>query len=140
MTSEGIGAEVESVCPHFEYKPLPDSSTYIRLLEILDGDFDQHVRCELTTWALSEAPSYAAISYTWGDPGDVAHVTVNGKSLEVRQNCEYVLQQAFSSGQNKYFWCDAISINQGDVAEKSDQVAIFATLYHKADQLLVCVG
>ncbi|KAH7069921.1 hypothetical protein BKA63DRAFT_606253 [Paraphoma chrysanthemicola] len=113
MTSEVVGAEVDSVCPHFEYKPLPDSSTYIRLLEILEGDFDQHVRCELTTWALSEAPPYAAISYTWGDPGDVAHVTVDGKSLEHQS---------------------------GDVAEKSGQVAIFATLYSKADQLLVCVG
>ena len=124
----------------FQYTPLPDPSTHIRLLSILEGAYDQRVVCELTTWELDTVPPYYAISYTWGDSHAVATINVNGKETEVRQNCEFVLRQSFASQSSQYYWCDAICINQTDVSEKNQQVAMFGKLYEKAEHVLVCVG
>ena len=49
------------------YPPLPTSNS-IRLIALEVGDGDSLVRCSLTTWDLNDEPSYAALSYTWGDP------------------------------------------------------------------------
>lgn len=124
----------------FQYVPLSNPSTHIRLLEILEGDFDQRVVCKLSTWELTSAPPYYAISYTWGETRLMATIVVNGQEMKVRQNCEYVLQQSFASRRSTYYWCDAISINQVDVLEKNHQVALFGTLYERAECVLVCVG
>jgi hypothetical protein len=47
----------------FKHKPLPDSTTYIRLLEIRNIDANDHVVCLLTTWPVEKAPEYYALSY-----------------------------------------------------------------------------
>ncbi|KAF2653153.1 HET-domain-containing protein, partial [Lophiostoma macrostomum CBS 122681] len=124
----------------FEHESLPDPATYIRLLEILEGDFDKHVACEVSTWPTDNTPSYYAISYTWGDPNSTSEITVNGERMTVRQNCEYVLQQAFTSKRSKYFWVDAICIDQESIQEKNHQVAIMDKIYKRAAHVFSCVG
>jgi len=47
----------------FRHDPLPDSNTYLRLLEILEIGSDGHVICLLNAWPVAEAPDYYAISY-----------------------------------------------------------------------------
>ena len=130
----------EATLSVFQHDPLPDAKTHIRLLEILHGDFDQQVACKLSVWPIDDAPPYYAISYTWGDPDSTANVTINGKQLVVRQNCEYVLQQAFSSRACQYFWIDAVCINQQSVHEKNYQVAMMGQLYSRAAHVFACVG
>tara|TARA_R110002003_G_scaffold502_6_gene20089 strand:+ start:3620 stop:5680 length:2061 start_codon:yes stop_codon:yes gene_type:complete len=124
----------------FRHVPLPDSTTHFRLLEILQGEAEQHVVCELTTWPMDNAPSYYALSYTWGNQDDIACITLNGADLDVRVNCAYVLQQAYTSKASKYFWIDAICIDQGTVEEKNHQVAIMGEVYRKAAHVFACVG
>ncbi|ROW01127.1 hypothetical protein VSDG_02830 [Cytospora chrysosperma] len=146
----------------FRHDPLPDSATHIRLLEVLDTshhpkddedddkDDDDHasVRCRLTAWPVDSAPPYHAISYTWGDPDLAARVTVNGRRMEVRQNCEYVLRQArwhgggggSSGSASRYYWVDAICIDQGNLEEKGRQVAMMGGIYRRAAGVLACVG
>src|SRR5690349_1061293 len=96
--------------PVFSHDPLPDSPRHIRLLEILQGDFGQHVICTLSAWEFDTAPPYVAISYTWGDPNSTTDITVNGRCMLVRTNCEYALQQVFhnTKSQRQYVWLDAI--------------------------------
>lgn len=126
----------------FKHEPLPDASTYIRLLEVVSADPAGDVpavHCKLTSWPKTSAPSYAAISYTWGDPGLVETILINGKRMEVRRNCEDVLrQQCWTKG--GHFWIDAICINQADNDEKSFQVARMGEVYRDARQTLACVG
>jgi hypothetical protein len=126
----------------FTHDPLPDSKTHIRLIKLLQGNFGQHVTCELSTWALDEAPEYCAISYTWGDPALSANITVNGQSMLVRRNCEYVLQQTFSKMKAgpRYVWADAISIAQSDKQEKGHQVSLMGQIYDRAVRVFACVG
>ncbi|KAJ0123789.1 hypothetical protein J7T55_012258 [Diaporthe amygdali] len=115
---------------NFQHEPLPDPATHIRLLEITSVDEirDLPVHCKLTTWPVETAPLYTAISYTWGDPRQLTSVLVNGRPMEVRCNCEYVLKQAWWRKGNVYVWVDAICINQADNDEKSSQVAMMGAV------------
>lgn len=125
--------------PIFKHDPLPEHTSYFRLLHIVRGDFGQHVECEISAWPINDAPPYYAISYTWGDPADTTEITVNGRPLVVRRNCEYVLQQAFASKTSQYFWVDAICIDQ-TAEEKNHQVALMGEIYSGAEHVLACVG
>jgi hypothetical protein len=120
--------------------PLPDSTTHFRLLHITRGDFEQHVECELYTWPIDGAPPYCAISYTWGDPANAAEITLNGRPFMGRTNCECVLQQAFTTKASKYYWVDALCIDQLATQEKNHQVGIMGQIYSAAEHVFAYVG
>lgn len=128
----------------FHHDTLPHAGEYIRLLHVnsINDDRDVPVHCTITTWAMGKAPPYQAISYTWGDSDKTTHILVNGKRLEVRQNCEFVLRQAhrYNAWRRRYVWCDAISIDQANNDEKSHQVAAMGDIYRRAKKVLACVG
>lgn len=125
----------------FQHDPLPDPATHIRLLEIAHGNFEQHVECKVSAFPIDTTPPYYAISYTWGDPSsNSSNITMNGKNMVVGKNCEYVLQQAFTSKASKYFWVDALCINQTGIEEKNHQVAMMGQIYGNAAHVFACVG
>jgi hypothetical protein len=138
-------ADIETNAPArplpFVHSPLPDSETHIRLLEVLQGNFEQHVVCVMSTWPLDSAPPYSAISYTWGDPALTANITIDGRDMVVGQNCEYALQQTFAiKKKEKRVWVDAVCIDQTNIKERGHQVAIMGKVYSKAAQVFACVG
>jgi hypothetical protein len=124
------------------HEPLPNALTHIRLLEVLQGKVGQHVVCAMSVWPLDTAPPYDAISYTWGDPTLTIPVTINGQELIVRTNCEYVMQQWFTTrtSVSRYIWVDAICIDQSNLKERGSQVTIMGELYRRSSQVLACVG
>jgi hypothetical protein len=126
----------------FAHAPLPDSKTHIRLLEIPQGKYKRPIIFKLTTWRLDVAPPYYAVSYTWGDPTQTIDITVDNQRMEVRQNCEYVLHQAFALRTNElqYYWIDAICIDQDNLQERGHQVSLMGQLYKRASHVLACVG
>ncbi|KAF2822390.1 HET-domain-containing protein, partial [Ophiobolus disseminans] len=128
--------------PLFTHDPLPESTPHIRLLQLVQGDFDQDIICNLSIWPLDTAPSYIAISYTWGDPTPTVNITVNNRRMVGRQNCQYALQQAFNQTRSRqqYLWLDAICIDQNNNWEKGHQVALMGELYKRAAQVFACVG
>ncbi|EAT82442.2 hypothetical protein SNOG_10107 [Parastagonospora nodorum SN15] len=135
-------ADIETNAPArplpFVHSPLPDSETHIRLLEVLQGNFEHHVVCVMSAWPLDSAPPYSAISYTWGDPALTATITIDGRNMVVGQNCEYALQQTFAiekKKKEKYVWVDAVCIDQNNIQERGHQVAIMGKVYSKAAQV-----
>ncbi|KAJ3564121.1 hypothetical protein NPX13_g7953 [Xylaria arbuscula] len=150
----------------FQYEALPDPETYFRLLKINSIPHDsawlpkvtrlldfrakrepaeaaagQFVECDLTTWPIDSAPNYHAISYTWGEEQSPSRIKVGGKYMQVRRNCEYMLQQVFKHcGSETYIWVDAICINQNDNTEKNHQVYMMGSIYSRADRVLACIG
>ncbi|KAI1421934.1 hypothetical protein F5Y12DRAFT_663552 [Xylaria sp. FL1777] len=136
----------------FRHQQLSDPKNYFRLLRVTkcvpettfqqqqeSGDSD--LECELTTWLIGDAPPYRSVSYTWGDPKHTTWIRVNGKRMQVRQNCKDVLQQIHQhTGADRYIWVDAICINQADHHEKNIQVAAMGAIYQKADIVLACLG
>lgn len=126
----------------FNYDPLPDSASYIRLLQVLDNNYSTTIklRCEMTTWPIDNIPPYHAISYTWGDPNSNTTILVDNQAFSIRTNCEFVLEQAYSYRKSLYYWVDAICINQDDGKEKGTQVAMMGSIYKNATHMLACVG
>ncbi|CAI9630293.1 unnamed protein product [Alternaria burnsii] len=70
---------------HYQYQSLP-SPTCIRLLELLPTASNGVIRCSLKTTELEDAPSFKALSYTWGSsrtsiPPTSTHGGTGPKSL-----------------------------------------------------------
>jgi hypothetical protein len=124
----------------FRHEPLPDSQSYIRLLEIIHGLPNEQIVCRLTAWPIRSAPTYCALSYAWGNPASTVDIVVNGSRMTVRSNCEYALRQAHTSATNKYIWQDAICIDQSATQEKNHQVAMMGPIYEMAAHVLACLG
>jgi hypothetical protein len=124
----------------FVYTRLDPSRPCIRLLYVhqLRRDApDRPPECSLFHVLLNDNPRYLALSYTWGSDADTSMINVNGRALEINSNLANFLKTSAAQwsetdrGQLPY-WIDAISINQHDIAERSQQVAIMGRIYQKA--------
>jgi hypothetical protein len=112
--------------PGYQYEPLLDPGTHIRLLQIHRCDRDAMTECTLTPWQLAEATPYHAISYTWGGPKSTTNMIINQTTMAIRQNCDDALRQAYAAKNDAFIWIDAICINQEDNEEKGLQVGIMS--------------
>lgn len=65
----------------YAYQPLP-TKTSIRLLELIPSKDRDGIQCSLKTFELKDAPSFKALSYTWGR----SHTILSPTSTAVREN------------------------------------------------------
>jgi hypothetical protein len=87
--------------------------------------------------------AYVALSYVWGPPTSTRSITLNDRPFEVTENLYYALEQLRKSQrirQGFKVWVDAICINQGDLDERSLQVARMRDIYTSAWQVVVWLG
>ena len=111
--------------------------------------------CRLRRVALSDTPSYVALSYHWGDTSQTFPVLLNDVKFHITQSVHAVLQlfrkstAAAESDAQKYpasilgnepLWIDAVCINQANVAEREAQVAVMRSIYASASRTLVWLG
>jgi hypothetical protein len=123
----------------FTYLPL--NAGEVRMLQFLPGNL---LSFELVNINLDQAPSYAALSYTWDDGA-------TRKPKEI-----YVDFMPFSVGENLYkalhgigrairdedlhLWVDAVCINQNDLVERHSQLRLMSTIYSKAVLVAIWLG
>lgn len=126
----------------FKHEPLPDATNHMRLLEVFDRDYSDtiRVRCGITTWPVDSMPWHSAISYVWGDSKPDKTILINDKTFQVGTSCELVLKQIHAYEKSRYYWIDAICIDQKNLDEKSKQLAMMGNIYKKADHVLACLG
>ncbi|RSL78146.1 hypothetical protein CEP51_008461 [Fusarium floridanum] len=148
---------------------LDHSSRQIRLLSVCE-DVEGKIACNLSVFDLSSCPQFIALSYVWGSPHIQQEVTLNGHAFPIRHNLYLALKSisnyiktavgeqvitknslnATSSefGHDfeqspkswKYFWIDAICINQTEVSERNHQVRMMSDIYKSAVFVLVWFG
>lgn len=124
----------------FQYTPLEDAAAEIRLLKICSFDnATEKVELRITSHFIIDAPEFVAISYTWGSPSNLSSVLLNDSWIEIRENCHRALSQCRQQNIKQHIWIDSICINQDDVDEKGTQVAMMASLYKHASQVLVSI-
>ena len=116
----------------------------IRLLKPLPRSSDS-LCYSIKHVSLASKPRYAALSYTWGLPGDTHHILLNGQRFLIRHNLHDALDQISSSKLVKrYLWVDAICINQGEnveaLDERSTQITLMRQIYEQAGKVLVWLG
>ncbi len=94
------------------------------------------------------APSpelYEALSYTWGPPGkSEVFIKILSQSevyrIAIRPSLESALRQLRSPDDDKFFWVDALCINQPDNDEKSSQIPLMWEIYNGAFNVCVWLG
>jgi hypothetical protein len=99
-------------------------------------DLTSTVECCLKVVSLASAPSYEALSYTWGRKRDRS-LRCGGKSLSIRPSLEDVLKRLRSTQTQRVVWADAICINQEDQEEKKGQLKLMREIYSKASRVLI---
>lgn len=134
-----LGCDAKSSAMMFRHEPLVDSKACIRLLRLKAGTELGDMVFELRTWQTNEAPSYNAISYTWGE-NVTRTIQVNGQILEIRRNCHEALRQAISYDPKVRLWIDSICIDQENIIEKSQQVQNMYNIFRNAANVLACIG
>ncbi|KAH8748324.1 heterokaryon incompatibility protein-domain-containing protein [Hyaloscypha finlandica] len=109
----------------------------IRLLRLEWRIQFSKLSCSLLDFQLDEAPSYEALSHTWGAEPPSIPLTVDGATILVTRNVQEFLWYSRSFYHPKYFWIDAVCINQKDNTEKSSQLPLMKDIYSKASRTVV---
>jgi Heterokaryon incompatibility protein (HET) len=121
----------------YQYLPGPE---WICLCKVHDdGDGGLYLRLE--KFRLRDAPPYNAPSYTWrpaeGVPEDcdatALNLTVNGQDHPITKNLTRALLYLRDINSTRYYWIDAICINQLDDVERSSQVNVIYQICQKAE-------
>jgi len=132
-------------------------ASQIRLLQIhrSDDKTGGQVSCTLASHDLSTAPSFVALSYTWGlphrdihklrkNPSSFKHgISCNGNAAHIGENLYDFLAHCAQNRDhdpNRLYWADALSIDQGNIQERSEQVKLMSQIYQAAVGVLVWLG
>lgn len=126
----------------YQYTPLRESNDEIRLLHLLPGQHEDALRVliEHVDFSEDQIPDYEALSYTLGDQNDYVEIEIGqrgGSFLTVTRNLADALPCLRRGDSPRVIWVDAICVNQKDLGERSRQVALMASLYTRAKQVLV---
>jgi hypothetical protein len=105
----------------YTYTPLirsqpdcPSGDTQIRLVELPPGSLESDISCSLSSYKLSLGPQYEALFYCWGQSGDWADITCDGKLLQIQSNVKDFLLRTRVEGTSRTLWIDGSWMNQAD--------------------------
>jgi Heterokaryon incompatibility protein (HET) len=124
----------------FLYQPLNIAERQIRLVTLQPGKFHHEIVCNIYMVSLDRNPSYEALSYVWGDPRITQSIQVDGMPFDITLNLVAALRRLRYSNNYRRLWVDAICINQGDLDERSSQVAIMSGIYKQTEGAILWVG
>lgn len=124
------------------YQPIPTAKNVVRILVLLPGTRGSRLSCTLQCGNLDDSKliAYEALSYAWGDSQLSRLIWVNGKVMGISQNLESALEHLRHPSEPRNLWVDAICIDQGNVLERNEQVALMRDIYRSAQRVLVWLG
>lgn len=144
------------------YQQLEKEKREIRLVQVLDGEPGAPLVCVLRKFPIERCKSYTAVSYTWGDfrhtrairlihwregmqtkdlkEDDLITFQVTRSLHDVLQCLRHNPDECASECSGKFYWIDALCINQGDPDERSHQVTMMREIYSRAARVSVLVG
>lgn len=138
----------------YSYAPLLREGQ-IRLFKLYVSREDESLMGSMVAVSPDEIPPYKALSYTWGTPYgpeelrkldlstqscQTRSVICDWRVLPVTENLYDALVELRSREETAFLWIDAICINQKDEDEKSLQVQMMASIYSKAEMVIVWLG
>ncbi|KAJ4294461.1 hypothetical protein N0V90_008152 [Kalmusia sp. IMI 367209] len=149
----------------FYYSPLFENQ--VRLLRLAPGAWQDPIHCALKPVSLMTLErgelAFQALSYAWGTDSPTETVFLQDvsanvddtitedtfemlanrtrpKSFFVRKNLYQGLRRYRHQKENKWFWIDAICINQANNAEKSRQISFMPAIYSSAYNVAIWLG
>lgn len=116
----------------------------IRLIELSSTeDSDMIISCTMSIAFLDEEPHYEALSYTWDSDfpqGELYTIRCSDVSIFVKANLFNALKRLRPSGGSRTLWIDAICIDQSNLQEKGEQVALMSEIYALAEEVIIWLG
>ncbi|KAK5709509.1 hypothetical protein LTR17_019736 [Elasticomyces elasticus] len=125
------------------YQKLDLGRKEIRLLVVKKAEFrSDDIYCELRRAFLQDipVPSYFTVSYVWGNITKRTAIYLDGQRVEIGASAVQVLRRFRYGDRDMLLWIDAVCINQRDIAERSQQVAIMGDIYSNSSHNLVWLG
>lgn len=138
---------MDTPLPTYKYQPL-ESSTNIRVLVLEPASYSDvlkaqlvHVDRERLLLGQGTPDFYEAISYCWGDPTATHHLLIEEKFiLPISSNVDVLLRHLRSSKKHRYFWLDAVCLDQHNDREKQVQVSLMGRIYSQAVKIRAWIG
>lgn len=127
---------------HAVYKALDPSKKEIRVLNISPCLSRGRIvgSLEIVSLEEDEELAYEALSWCWGPPSSGAEILLNGKVTTISLAARDTLYNLCILHKHFRVWMDAVCINQRNVLERSQQVAIMKDVYSRADRVLIRLG
>ncbi|KAK4508642.1 hypothetical protein PRZ48_002381 [Zasmidium cellare] len=124
---------------HYVYETIDSSS--IRLLTLApSADPASRIEVLIQHCKRTENPGYAAISYTWGEEEANHAIYCDGSVIKVTKGCDDALRALRHASLPHNLWIDAVCINQGDLEERTQQVAVMGEVYRRASETFGYLG
>ena len=110
--------------------------------QLLSDSFDSEAPAKghFSVVSLIDQPQFEALSYVWGDRSNQVPIKVEGTEVLVTQNLHAALKRLRDTHAPRRLWVDAICINQTDLQEQADQVAVMRDIFTAADSVTVWLG
>lgn len=133
----------------FRHEPLDIRTSTIRLLRLQPRSSASeeiaieifHERTQVTQDDGTQAPVYRALSYEWGPPELRSSITVSNSVFEVRQNLyDFLAMYSQHIKRTTVLWIDQLCIDQGNVAERNQQVGMMGAIYKHAAEVIIWLG
>ncbi|KAF9773650.1 hypothetical protein IL306_008515 [Fusarium sp. DS 682] len=120
--------------------------TQLRLIR-LSPDLDDPISGYLEETTFAEAPPYYAVSHAWSPDSSVKKIPESGE-LHLSNPLAACIRgfQKFSTENTEldpritHIWLDSVCINQEDVHERSQQVALMGNIYSRSIRTLIWLG
>jgi hypothetical protein len=146
LESEYIPGDTTSTYPLdtsielFEYAPLDHNKSSIRLIQVLPDLCDGFIQCRVRHSHIED--EYTCLSYEWGLDEQIISVLMDGKHTYVRQNLWDFLSIAARkpNWHRKWFWIDALCIDQSNLKERNHQVQQMGSVYSRATEVVAWFG
>jgi hypothetical protein len=125
--------------PKFQHAPLDHGTDAIRLIQVVPAKSGP-VQCTMHHAKIHNS-KYTCLSYEWGaEELRGGLILMNGKLHYVRRNLLRFLQRARRHRQTTNLWIDALSIDQGNNAERAHQVHLMGQIYRQAVEVWAWLG
>ena len=139
----------------YQHDPLQRADS-IRLL-LLSPREVYNLSCTLVEVRKSKRPPFEALSYSWGNATATESILVldpsvsalslswedtlkSSATMKISVTLSKALEALRLPGTFRYLWVDAICIDQANVEEKSEQVALMGDVYREAEAVIVWLG
>jgi len=122
------------------YQQLDTSRHEIRLLTLHPTtDESEQIHCSLSHAELqskngSASPIYEALSYVWGEPVFSEPILLNDQEFLITPSLKYALSYLRYKTEPRVLWVDAVCINQSNIEERNQQVALMREIYSRCER------
>jgi hypothetical protein len=155
--AHALNDEAPALLQKYQYERMP-SGKFIRMLTLSQGQRNDPLNGKLELFEVGpslfsegvDSPlaskSYEPLSYVWGPPPtdgnhQIAISTDKGHgSLQLTASLYAALKRLRYTDRERCLWADQICINQGDLAERGQQVQFMNMIYKHASHVLVWLG